>query len=139
MSVNSNTIKNMSKNKKPKPVIKKEKRFLRCQFSPEELLEVGKTLADATNALTGLEEDKKRVMSDFKAKLDAKQADITIASNKIATGYENRNVECEAHMNTPEPGKKTVYRTDTKAKVCVEDMNEQELNPELPLNEPVPE
>jgi hypothetical protein len=130
----------MSKNKKPKPVVKKEKRFLRCRFTPEELLEVGKTLADATNALVGLEEDKKRVMSDFKAKLDAKNADITIASNKISTGYENRSVECDLVMNTPTEGKKTVIRTDTKEKVGVEEMSEQELNPELPLEpEPQPE
>lgn len=113
------------------PITKKSKRNLRCKFTNDELLVVGKELAEANNALTALENDKARVVSDFAAKIKGAEAIVSIASNKISTGYEFRDVPVTIAMHEPESGKKTIVRDDTKEIVEVLDMTQDELQPEL--------
>jgi len=111
--------------------MKKSKRHLRCKFNNEELLVIGKELAESNGRLAALEDDKARVVSDYAAKIKAEEAQISIAASKISTGYEFRDVPVTITMHTPEPGKKTVVRDDTDEKVAVEEMTADELQPEL--------
>lgn len=85
---------------------------LRCLLTDEEKLSLGNELADATNDLREIENDKSRVTSDFKARATAVEATISIASNKLRSGYEHRDVECKVQFDDPKPGKKTIYRQD---------------------------
>ena len=111
----------------------KTKRHLRCILTKDELLELGKVLAEHNGSLAALEADKARVVSDFKAKATALESEISICSNKISTGYEFRSVECTVIMNDPKAGKKMTYRDDTAERVSLEDMNPEEMQAVLPL------
>lgn len=128
-----------NKKGKAKRMVKAGKKHLRCVFNNEELLVLGKELAEHNGALAALENDKSRVVSDFGAKIKAKEADVAIASNKIATGYEFRDVPVTITLNKPAVGKKTVVRDDTGEHVGVEDMSQDELQQQLQLEPKVPE
>lgn len=121
----------MSKKTRKVVETKKSKRHLRCQLTKEELLQAGKDLADRTSELSGLQEDKKRVVSDFTAKITSKEADISLLSGKVQSGYEYRMVTCTERLGVPKPDKKTVVRDDTKETVGVEDMSSSEMQKEL--------
>ena len=120
----------MSK-KLTEPTVKKSKRHLRCKFNNEELLNIGKELAENNNALAALENDKASVVSDFAARIKAAEAHVSIAANKISSGYEFRDVPVTITMPAPAPGKKLIVRDDTGEQVAVEDMTQEELQPEL--------
>lgn len=138
---------------------KKIRMHLRCLLNDSEKLETGQQLADATNELTEIESDKKRVADDFKSKLSSAESEVAILSSKLRSGYEFRDVECLVAFDDPEPGKKTIYRTDIPGlqpcdgplspgeKVEVQHMSLEEIEvsqqPELPIqteepNEPSP-
>lgn len=114
------------KTKKKAVELLKEKRNLRYQFTKEELLEQGKQLAEITSRITQLEEDKKRVVSDFSAKLNAASAESSVISNKITSGYELRLIDCVAYLNTPRAGFKQILRVDTREQVAVEEMTQED-------------
>jgi hypothetical protein len=122
---------------------KKIKLHLRCFLTDEEKLAIGNTLADKTNELREIENDKSRVVADFKAKATSVESDIGVASNKLRSGYEFRDVDCKVEYNDPVAGKRTVYRLDTPPEegwtVEVQDMSEEEIlrsqQQELPLGE----
>lgn len=112
---------------------------LRCNLTDDEKLDAGRELAEATNTLTELENDKKRVNDDFKSKVSAAEAEVGVLSNKLRSGYEFRNVECDVVFDDPEPGKKTIYRNDVlindtpvPVKVETQDMTEAEKQLQLP-------
>ncbi len=111
---------------------KPTKHNCRYRFSDAELLQIGKELAEQNSELSALEQDKKRVVADFGAKISAKESDVSIAVNKIQTGYEWRDLACTIHYNTPKAGKKRVIRDDTNEQVDERDMTPDELQMELP-------
>jgi hypothetical protein len=117
--------------KKTEPTVKKSKRHLRCKFNSEELLVIGTELAESNNSLSALEEDKARVVSDYAARIKSAEATVSIAAHKISSGYEFRDVPVTIRMHEPESGKKTVFRDDSNEMVAVEEMTQEELQPEL--------
>ena len=114
----------MARPKKNNPTVKNVKRQLRCAFTSTELLVIGKSLAELRQQREALENDKKRVVSDFSAKLAAVDAEESIAANKIASGYEIRAVECRVLLDAPERGQKTLVRLDTDEVAAVEEMTD---------------
>lgn len=110
---------------------KKTKRNLRVTFSDPELLQLGKDLADKTTELRELEEDKKRVVSDFGARITAKEAEVSLLTSKLKSGYEYRMVNCTETLDFPTLGRKTISRDDTGADIAVEDMTSAEMQREL--------
>lgn len=114
--------------KKSESVIK---RNLRCLLTDEEKLASGKELAEASTQMRQIAEDKQRVVKDFGSRLSACEATISVLSNKIATGYEFRDVDCRIEFNEPKAGRKTVVRLDTAEKVNVEDMTADEMQEKL--------
>lgn len=102
-------------------------------FNDAELLQIGKDLADKANELASLEDDKKRVTSDFKAKIDTVTAEIGIMSRNISTGNEYRMIKCSQAFHVPHPGKKTITRLDTFEVVQISDMTTEEMQQHLPI------
>lgn len=113
------------------PETKKSKRYLRCNFTDPEKLEIAKRMAEAKNRLDALEGDKKRVVKDFDAKIATEESNLSVESSKINSGYEFRNVECTEHFDQPKAGKKRVIREDTQDEVGVEDMTDDDKQREL--------
>lgn len=90
---------------------KKETRILQYDFTQDEIRELGKKLASNESKIGELQADKKRTMDDFKSKLSQAEADRGLLKNKINSGHETRDIECEVIVNMP-AGKKTVRRLD---------------------------
>lgn len=107
------------------------KKYLKYQFTAEELKEKSSQLARECRRAEETEDDKKRVMSDFKAKIDALQASISLLSGHINNGYEYRDIECTVELNVPVAGKKTITRTDNDEQVAVENMDSEEMQEKL--------
>lgn len=96
-----------------KPTTKKENLRLKHVLSNEELHTMGAQLAGKTQRLAELENEKKAVMSEYKAQTDLLKSELALVSMKINNGYEMRNVACEVTYHSPNSGDKTVTRTDT--------------------------
>lgn len=86
----------------------KEMRSIRYAFTREELADKSKQLANACHERSNIVSEKKSVMSDFKAKIDAKDAVVSLLSGHISNGYEMKNVECEV-VKDFEKGTKTYF------------------------------
>lgn len=107
---------------------------LRCQLTDDEKIQAGKELAEATNELEAIEDDKKQIVSDFKAKSTAAEARVAVLSNKLRSGYEFRSVECSVTFNTPEEGQKQTVRLDTKEVIATAPMTDEEKQTKLDLS-----
>jgi hypothetical protein len=113
----------------PKP--RKETRILKYLFTVDELREIASNLARECRELEQLEFEKKQVVSDFKAKIDAHNAQVSKLSAHINNGHEYRYIECSVFLNDPTPGKRTVIRIDNNETVAVEDMPKEEMQEDL--------
>jgi hypothetical protein len=111
-----------------------QKRYLRYDFTTEEITQKGRDLAQVTREVTALEDDAKRVAGDFKAKILAKEAERGVVCGAITSGYEMRNIPCTITLNKPKNAKKTVVRDDNGTVVCVEDMTQDEMQETLDLD-----
>lgn len=87
----------------------KELRNIRYSFNPVELSHKSKQLANACDERSNIMAEKKSVMSDFKSKIDAKDAIISLISGHICNGYEMRNVECDVVKDFEKGTKTYVY------------------------------
>jgi hypothetical protein len=115
--------------------VKKENINLQYRFSGDELRQLGKDLAEAQIALRQLDDDRKRIADEWKARISAKEAEIASLSNKVSSGYEYRDIPCEITLNEP-IGKKTARRTDTGEVAWVRDLTENERQRTLDFSEP---
>lgn len=77
----------------------KELRNIRYAFTSEELTSKSRQLAEACTKKTQIETEKKSVVSEFKAKIDAQDSQINLLSGHISNGFETRNVECEVEKD----------------------------------------
>lgn len=96
---------------------------LKCLLTEKELLAKGREQADKQQEAQKIKADAKRVASDFKAKADAVDAQLSVLANTIASGYEFRDVRCPVVFHSPEKNRKTVIRQDTGETVRVADMD----------------
>ena len=107
----------------------------RCKyrFTDAELLTIGRSLAESNEKLGALEEEKKRVTSDFAAKIAGAEADVSIAVNEIRSGYEWRDMPVTIHFNEPTSGRKQFIRDDTAEIVGNEAMDDRDKQTLLEL------
>jgi hypothetical protein len=63
-------------------------------FSEEEKAQKAQQLARACKERNGIEDEKKSVMANFKAKIDSATAEMNLLSNQIANGYEYLTKTC---------------------------------------------
>ena len=113
--------------------VEKVTEYLKYTFTDEELLALSKTMAKKNQDLGEVEADKKRIVADFAAKVQAFESEIATLARKVYSGYEHRNVECEVTYHAPEIGMKTITRTDTGEIVREEAMSTSERQEILPF------
>lgn len=99
-----------------------EKRTLRYDFTAVEVHELSMDLAGKTKEIVTLKKQKTSAVSQYTAKINEAEATCNSLSNKVADGFEHREVECEVIFNQPTNGKKTIIRKDSNTLVGVEAM-----------------
>lgn len=99
-----------------------EKRTLRYDFTAVEIHDLSMDLAGKTKEIVTLKKQKTSAVSQYTAKINEAEATCNSLSNKVADGFEHREVECEVIFNQPANGKKTIIRKDSNTLVGVEAM-----------------
>ena len=87
-------------------------RYLKYDFTHEELEDIQKKLAHATLQLREKEEHKKAVMSQFTSDINSLKADTNLLAEKINSGFEFRDVTCDIEYDFNN-NMKTIIRQDT--------------------------
>jgi len=110
--------------------MKTTKEYVKYQFSEDELKDLSNSMARKVSEKNEVEDQKKSVNSDFKAKIDGADAEINGLARKVQDKYEMRYMECEIIIDHK---KKKVMseRLDTKEIVRERDMTEDELQQKL--------
>lgn len=108
-------------------------RLCRYVFNKDELLDIGKRLAESQRTLAELEADKSRVMKDYASRISAEEANGGTLVTCISSGYEMRKLACTMTMHDPKPGMKTTRRNDNGETVDVVEMAPFEMQEELDL------
>ena len=121
--------------KKPKIEVKKIEMTLKCILTGDELLQAGKDMADAQEAMRAHQSDLDRIMKDIQAKVVAEESKVITNASRIRSGYDFRNIACEVHFDIPASGQKTIYRTDTDEVVEVRFMTDDEKQRLLALEQ----
>lgn len=78
---------------------KKQQHTIKYVFNEQEIAEKAKQLANECSEKQNLEDEKKAVMSDFKSKVDGKDAIIGLLSNHINFGFEMKTVLCDVEFD----------------------------------------
>lgn len=102
-------------------------RNLEYYFTDDEKMAMSQQLAVETQNKRRLEDQKKAVTSQYGSQINEKAESINTLSDKIASGYEYRNIECTVQWHTPTKNKKLLTRTDT-GENWVENMTEYDHN-----------
>lgn len=105
----------------------KTRHTLRYEFTNEEMRDLGRDLSVKNQELRQLEEQKKSVVADFGSRMTIAKEHISSLSDKVASGYEMRDVMCMVEYHTPEINKKTYTRTDNEES-WIEPMNDTDHN-----------
>ena len=97
-------------------------------FTGEELRSMTKELTRLFWERANLEEEKKEKAKAFSDRIADLSLKISARMETLRLGGEFRPTACIEEFNTPEPGKKTVTRTDTGEVIAEKDMTEDEKN-----------
>lgn len=100
---------------------------LKCNFTDEELLNLGERLAILQQESDQIEDEKKSSVAHFASQIKIKKEEISITSTQVANKYEHRNVACEVNYHLPVKGKKTLVREDN-GESWVENMSDVDWN-----------
>lgn len=94
---------------------------LRYNYTPDERREKGQQLADTHIRLGAVNDELDRIKSDYKAKTQTLEADITTLSTQVSTGYEMREYVCAYKYDFPSKGRKTLFRVEPPQDLIVEE------------------
>lgn len=86
--------------------------LLRYNYTPDERREKGQQLADTHIRLGAVNDELDRIKSDYKAKIQLHETEISTLSTQVSTGYEMREYVCFFEYDQPEKGKKTLRRKE---------------------------
>ena len=75
--------------------VKTENRLCEYKFSEAEKREIAAELANGVAEIAKLEDRKKSAASQFTADINAKQSEVNQAAEKLRSGFEMRDMECE--------------------------------------------
>lgn len=109
-------------------------RELPCRLTYPELDRYRDELARLTTEETEIEERKKEVVSDFKARLDKCSAERRLIARKISTKQEHRQVECR-WIRDFDSNRAELIRLDTMEVVDVRALTAEERQQELELHQ----
>lgn len=79
----------------PLSVRERRREKLLCVLSQERHIEVAQEMAEAVREVRRLEDEKKRVMAGWKARIDEKEREVENLGKVVAAGEEEREVEVE--------------------------------------------
>ncbi len=114
----------------PKVKKVKELKRLKYEFNGLEREELGSTLATAVSRKSGLEDEKKSVVSQIGSQINGENFIINEASEKLRSGYEYRPIQVEVTYDY-KTGTVEITRLDTKEQVEMRDMRADERQMEL--------
>jgi hypothetical protein len=106
--------------------------YVACELTPEEIKEAGSILAERTQRIETLEEQKASLAKEIGAQIALAKADATIAAMKISTGREYRNVSCKVVLNFTDD-KKMWFRKDNGALVRETSIPPEDRQGKLPV------
>lgn len=113
---------------------RRETRNLKTVLTAEELASAAEELAQSTQAADRLEEEKKSMVSEFKARIEEAVARRNKFANIVSTKSEYRQVDCEIVLDY-DTKRVTVTRLDSGEVVTERAMFEEELQRKLPMSE----
>lgn len=97
--------------------------LLRYNYTPDERREKGQQLADTHIRLGSVNDELDRIKSDYKAKIQLHETEISTLSTQVSTGCEMREYVCFFEYDQPEKGKKTLRRKEPPCDIVrVEEM-----------------
>ncbi|PUZ21783.1 hypothetical protein DCC81_24660 [Chitinophaga parva] len=96
---------------------KVEKRYLRYDFTAVELHEKSQELAAKNLEIVNVENEKKEATGQFTSRIASIKSSIGQLSDKVANGYEIREVTLDVQYHTPKQGYKTLIRKDTGKRI----------------------
>ena len=108
-------------------VPKHEKRWLRYDFSAVEVHDLSMEMANKTQEISQVEAEKKSLTSGFASRINILKTSVNSLADKVSSGYEMREVQCDVKYHFPRQGQKTLTRRDTGAKI-EEKMTDQDWN-----------
>lgn len=114
----------------PNVRILKEKHYLECLLTEEELKQAGKELADAFKRKNAIEADLETFKTQKKAEVTQCEGDIAKNAALVNAGKEMRMVECETTLDF-NSGKRTVVRVDNGLVVAERKLTAEEKQLEL--------
>ncbi len=98
---------------------------LKCQLTQDEILQAGLELAEACEMAGKLEDEKKAVVDQYKAKASMVDSTITIKRSLVQNRFDIRPVPCEEIHNLTSGTVKTI-RTDTNEVLREREMTQEE-------------
>lgn len=98
-------------------------KMCKYSFTEDEITKLGRELAQKNKENENTENEKKSVMSNYKAKLDALAAEIAMVSGNIQNGFEFKYMDVEVVYDYKK-GIKTFRRVDNQ-----ENVGEEKLSP----------
>jgi hypothetical protein len=102
------------------------------KLTEDEIKDYSKTLAEETQSVNSLENEKKSVTAEYTSKITRHKANISDLARKITTGEELREVGCRWEYFW-EDGVKELIRTDTGRPIDKQSIKDYERQPELPV------
>lgn len=109
---------------------------IRYAFAATEIKELGEALAREAQVVFDLEKKKSELASELNAEIKSANGRVSELAKKINNGYELREVECMALMETPRPGMKRIIRIDTNETIREEAMTKEEMQRSFGFQEP---
>lgn len=104
---------------------------LKCILTQKELAEGGQSAGLLQQKLSAEQETLKEVTTQIKARIAACEAELKAMGNRLANGYEFRQIECKVYFHDPEKGHKRVVRTDDWQTIRIEKMDAREMQQNL--------
>ncbi|HZF23984.1 MAG TPA: hypothetical protein VE030_11035 [Burkholderiales bacterium] len=112
---------------------------IKYTFGPTEMRELGESLAHENQNCFNLEDQKANTVAALAAAIKSAKSRVVELTTKINNGYEMREVECLAILETPRPGMKRIIRLDTNEMVREEAMTVNEMQSGFGFIAPGPE
>lgn len=109
-------------------------RNLMCKLTEKEIQGFSRQLAENTQAVSCLEEEKKANAAAFASKISRHRSNISDLARKVTTGQEMRDIDCEWTYDW-EGGIKYLHRLDNYEEIEREAIRDYERQDDLPIDE----
>jgi hypothetical protein len=109
---------------------------IKYTFTRDEIRGLGEGLARENQTIYDLREQKTNLVASLAASIKEAESRAADSTKKINNGYELREVECLAVLETPRAGMKRIIRLDTNEVVREEAMTLSEMQQGFGFTDP---